>query len=100
MIFLLELTQEAKLDVQEAWLWYEEKQVGLGDDFLVSLETSINHITHNPLLFEIKFQDLHVAPVKRFPYKIIYYLQENRITVIAVFHTSRNPTIWEERVHE
>lgn len=100
MTYSLELTQAAKLDVQEAWLWYEEKQAGLGDDFVLSLEATINFIIRKPHIFEVKFEDLHIAPIKRFPYKIIYYLLEKRITVIAVFHTSRNPTIWEERSND
>ncbi|HET9053851.1 MAG TPA: hypothetical protein VFM90_06755 [Cyclobacteriaceae bacterium] len=39
MLYSLEITREAKLDIQEAWLWYEEQNNGLGDDFLLMLES-------------------------------------------------------------
>lgn len=97
MIYTLKFTQAAKLDVQEAWVWYEEKQSGLGDDFILSIEAVVTEITRNPLLFERKFNDLHIAPLRRFPYKLIYVVEESEIIVIAVFHTSKNPTIWQER---
>lgn len=100
MIYTLKFTQAAKLDVQEAWLWYEEKQSGLGDDFVLSVEAVVNQITRNPLLFERKFNSLHIAPLKRFPYKTIYAIERDEIIVIAVFHTSRNPTIWLERADD
>lgn len=100
MFYSLSLTQAAKLDVQEAWLWYEEKQSGLGDDFISSLDSTISIIIQNPFLFEVKFEGLRVAPTKRFPFRVIYYLEDTQIGVIAVFHTSRNPTVWKERTDD
>jgi hypothetical protein len=42
MIYQLELTQEARLDVEDAWYWYESKRTGLGEEFLISLKAAIN----------------------------------------------------------
>jgi len=36
--------------------------------------------------------------VRRFPYAIFYEYVEGRVTVYGVFHTSRDPDKWRQRV--
>jgi len=36
--------------------------------------------------------------VHRFPYFLIYLAEPAHIEVVAVFHTSRDPATWQERV--
>lgn len=36
--------------------------------------------------------------VRRFPYVLVYLTEPEHVRVIAVFHTSREPAIWRERV--
>ena len=38
------------------------------------------------------------APVPRHPYGVYYRVQPDRIVVIAVFHHSRDPAEWRDRV--
>ena len=37
--------------------------------------------------------------LRRFPYLIYYRLSSDLIEVIAVFHGSRDPKLWQERVN-
>ncbi|HMP98135.1 MAG TPA: type II toxin-antitoxin system RelE/ParE family toxin [Cyclobacteriaceae bacterium] len=98
MNHILEITKEAKLDIEEAWLWYEEIRTGLGEDFLLSLEAALNQLKRQPLLYEIKHKEVRVCLLKRFPYKVIYFLDNDKVIVLAVFHSHRNPETWKERV--
>lgn len=98
MNHILEITKEAKLDIEEAWLWYEEIRTGLGEDFLLSLEATLNQLKRQPLLYEIKYKEVRVCLLKRFPYKVIYFLDNDKIIVLAVFHGHRNPETWKDRV--
>ena len=98
MKYRLEFIQAAYLDIQEAWLWYEEQKVGLGEEFLLSLEASFNQIQRNPLLYQIAFSKVRVALLRRFPYRIVYTLADSTIGVVGVLHTSRDPSIWNERI--
>lgn len=98
MLYSLEITREAKLDIQEAWLWYEERNNGLGDDFLLMLEALLDGLKRNPFLYEEKYDGLSVGLLKRFPYKVVYTIQGDVVGIIGVIHTSRNPTIWKDRV--
>jgi mRNA-degrading endonuclease RelE of RelBE toxin-antitoxin system len=35
--------------------------------------------------------------VRRFPYVVVYRIDDEQITVVAVYHTSRNPRGWRRR---
>ncbi|GGG43135.1 type II toxin-antitoxin system RelE/ParE family toxin [Bizionia arctica] len=79
---------EAQEEIDEAIMWYESKQVGLGADFLNYLDGYFQTLKNRKALFEIKrkpvFREL---PLKRFPYIIIYEEYQNQIIVYSVFHT-------------
>ena len=79
MTYQLELTEEARLDVQEAWFWYENQKSNLGAEFLLSVEARI-------------------ALLKRFPYKVIYLVEGTRIGIPGVLHDRRDPSVWMARV--
>ncbi|MGQ0847085.1 MAG: type II toxin-antitoxin system RelE/ParE family toxin [Sporichthyaceae bacterium] len=38
------------------------------------------------------------APVRRFPYRIVYLVHDDAIRVLAVAHTRREPRYWRDRV--
>jgi plasmid stabilization system protein ParE len=42
--------------------------------------------------------DVRKAVVTRFPYCVFYRPHADRIEVLAVFHSKRDPTIWQSRV--
>ncbi len=52
MKFDLLLSDEARLDVFEAFLWYEKQRDGLGLDFELCLEAGMNQIQSSPRLFQ------------------------------------------------
>ena len=84
---------EAQQEFTSAYLWYEEKQIGLGEKFIQQIENVYAFIIENPIAFAKKKNNTREALVNKFPFIIIYryYRLENKIVVLAVFHTSRNP---------
>jgi len=95
-IIILPLT---KNDIRESAKWYNKAKKGLGIEFIEEIDLLISIIQTNPLSFAIKYENVRLALINRFPYMIHYeYLEnENTIFIKAIFHTSRNPTIWEDR---
>lgn len=98
MTYQLELTEEARLDIQEAWFWYEHQKANLGDEFLLSVEASLSEIERNPFLYQINDTSIRIALMKRFPYKVIYSVEATRIGIIGVLHNRRDPSVWMVRV--
>ena len=64
-----------------SWLWYEEREEGLGDRLFSAVINKLNSIAKNPDAFSIKCR----------PY-IKYTKEKSWSRQFSVFHTSRNPT--------
>lgn len=90
MIYNLVVKEEALQDMSAAFEWYETKLEGLGSEFLDVVDDYFNRIVKNPRLYQ-SHGNQRVAVINRFPYKIVYEVEENTVVVYAVFHDKRNP---------
>ena len=89
---------EAAVDVIEARQWYDNQQAGLGDDFRNALADIVERIQSMPRMYVTVVENVHRAKLRRFPYLLYYRVLENRIEVLAVLHSSRDPRLWRQRV--
>ncbi len=90
------LTPEAQAEFDEAADWYE-KQAGLGSAFTDAVRDGLNRLTGIPLLHQVVHKNIRRGVVRRFPFSVLYRVDPDRVTVIAVFHDRRNPAIWQGR---
>lgn len=86
--------------MHQAFAWYEEKQPGLGHQFLCAVDVAIEWIRHHPKSFRLIEDEVRKALLRRFPCAILIELEDSRITVIAVYHGRRKPRGWTDRVSE
>ena len=98
--YSLLFSDESGLDIRGAYLWYESRRPGLGEEFESCLEDAFYLLTRSPRLNQIMYKGIRVHYISRFPYGIHYLLDELNIRVMAVFHTSRNPSSWDHRLDE
>ena len=89
---------EAEDDLKEAFSWYEDKRIGLGYDFLLQVDAGINFINRNPEIHPIEYKGTRKHLIKRFPYKIIYLVEEEEIIILAVIHGKRRPDLIKKRI--
>jgi plasmid stabilization system protein ParE len=93
----LEFHPDVDAESNDAYLWYEQRKTGLGTDFLDEVERVLAAMTSNPARYGFAKTDIREALLIRFPYAIYYRVLSNRIRVLAVFHTSRDPADWQSR---
>ena len=99
----LRLLGEARLEIEQAAEWYEDKRLGLGEDFLQELEAAYLKIESHPRRYSslsvagMEDRDFRRIILRRFPYKVVYEIQTNEIVVLAVAHGHRRPNYWIER---
>lgn len=88
-----------KDDLKEINEWYKEINKELWNSFTTEFRLRINLIKENPLSFELKYNNIRIVFLKKFPYGIhySYNAEENVIEIYSVFHTSRDPEIWKDR---
>lgn len=91
MKYELEIKEEAYLDIKEAYDYYQENKVGLGERFLDTLEIYLERVNKYPKHYQIKRKPYREAFIKDFPYVIIYEIEKSKIIVYAVFCTYKNP---------
>ena len=96
-MYKIQFTKEALFDIESIVLWYEEQRVGLSYYFELCLEVGIEEVLRNPDAFQKRYKQVKMKFISRFPYGIHYVLNENKITVIGIFHTSRSPRNWSKR---
>ena len=99
MRFQLKIDTDALNDIQETFEWYETQLKGLGLRYKTQAKKQINSLKKDPYLFNIKYNEIRCRKIEKFPFLIHYLINENTktVTVFAVFHTSRNPEIWNTR---
>ena len=89
---------ESLAEAHETTLWYHAITLGLGDDFAIELRATVERIRANPLLYAMHSATFRIAPLRRFPYGVMYEDQPDRIWVAAVMHHSRKPGYWSHRL--
>jgi plasmid stabilization system protein ParE len=92
------LIPEAELDLVEAYAWYEKRRAGLGEEFLSSVDARLESIRRQPELYALVHEAYRRALIRRFPFAIFYEYSEAEVVVYAVFHTSRDPEKWRQRL--
>jgi plasmid stabilization system protein ParE len=97
MKYTLVLRQEAERDLAEAYGWYETCVPGLGADFLAVVEYALDSIKKNPDRFPLVHHNIRRALTRRFPYGVFFVIEGQRITVLDVMHTAREPGKWRLR---
>ena len=92
MPFKVEILKRANLEIEEAYLYYESIQNGLGIKFILEYENYLNTLYKIPF-FEQKYNSIRVLPLKKFPYSIHFSVNEtDQIVVIhAVTCDYQNP---------
>ena len=92
MSFQVILEPRAIADIQHAIDYYDEQLLGLGERFKATVDHYIQTIEKNPF-YQIRYKDYRALPTGKFPYLIVYHIDEYEKTVyiMAVFHSSQNP---------
>ena len=98
MNYNLIVLTEAKIDIVENFRWYKNIDIALAKRFLNSVKGSIKSIKSNPYQFQVRYDKTRVVLIETFPFLIHFNIEENDIIIKAIFHTSRDRSIWKNRI--
>jgi plasmid stabilization system protein ParE len=94
----IEILEIAQKELDDAVLYYEVEQPGLGSKFKEAVRQSIIRIKNYPTSWPPENGEVRKFFVHKFPYKILYSIQEQTIVILAVAHQHRKPGYWIERL--
>ena len=82
----------------EAARFYESARSGFGDIFLDDIQRAIDAIRERPEIGANIAYGFRRALAHRFPFSIIYWVEDDEIVVAAVAHQRRSPNYWVKRI--
>ncbi|MCB9760116.1 MAG: type II toxin-antitoxin system RelE/ParE family toxin [Alphaproteobacteria bacterium] len=101
---MVELLAQAKDELDEAAIFYEDEREGLGLELLDEVLAARKRIADfpemgTPWVTKGASEVIRSMRVKRFPHRL-YYVTEPHLLVLAVAHFRRKPGYWLPRLRE
>ena len=93
----IEFLKLAKLEFDEAIIYYEGESKGLGLRFKKEIQSSINMIVQFPKLYPIVIDDIRKCVAHTFPYTIFYAYRDETIYIYAVANHFKEPSNYSKR---
>lgn len=97
MTFPVVFRRPARAEFIEAAAWYEAQRPTLGVEFIAEIDRCVALAAEQPLLYAVIHKGFRRVTAERFPYSVYFRAEARRVVVLAVFHGSRDPVIWQRR---
>lgn len=100
MTYRLEIRPDALSEIEEAARWYDEQRLGLGIEFTREVIAAIDALTSNPVMYRLRHKRKKVRwkLLDRFPYRVVFRITDDLITIVAVLHSARHDRHWKQRL--
>lgn len=82
----------------DAYNFYEEQLIGLGNQFLYEFNKTIKLVIEHPTIWKKVGKRTRRALIKRFPFLILYIFEDNIIHVTCIAHQHRDPEYYVDRI--
>jgi toxin ParE1/3/4 len=79
------ISDESRLDILDAFSWYESRLPGLGKEFELCLNKGFLKIQQDPLLFQVRYRELHIYFIEKFPFEYTIKLKTSQLKYSAFF---------------
>jgi toxin ParE2 len=93
-------TLAAELELDAAIAFYEQRGPELGRQFLLEVATAVALIEEFPEAWSFVSDADRACRVRRFPYRLVYFIDDVDIVVLAVSHFKRRLFYWRDRVRD
>jgi plasmid stabilization system protein ParE len=93
----IEFHPEASDEFASSRAWYHARSARAAERFEAEVERVLSVIRATPEFYPEYDATTRFAVLRRYPYTVVYEVQQARIYVIAVAHTSREPGYWTDR---
>lgn len=89
---------EAESEFIAAQTFYDDREFGLGEEFMDEDQAAIGRIIRDPNAWPRYSRRTRRCICNRFPYSVIYRVSEGSVANYAVAHQSRKPGYWKDRL--
>lgn len=98
-----ELAQSLQDDLISLYAVYVSRTRRDEDTFRMEFRSAVRSIEasprqHSPVEDECPGWEVREYYIERFSQRVVYFIEDNRVVVFALLHTSRRPGAWHRRL--
>ena len=90
--------EAARTEFDDAVLYYAAISPTLSAEFLAEAERAVGKVVERPNAWQPFGKHMRRYIFNRFPFGLVYRLEEGKIKVYAVMHLKRRPGYWHNRL--
>jgi toxin ParE1/3/4 len=94
----VEIEAEATAEAIEARIWYAARDTDLAVEFMRELDRAVEVIADRPDRWPADRRDTRKYHLRRFPFRVVYLFDPQRVRIIAIAHDRRKPEYWKDRI--
>ena len=93
MKYKIAFRKRASREYIDSLLWYKERSMYAAKDFVKAIDDTLERVASNPARFRNTYSKFHEAMVKKFPFGIVYFIDEaeKQVVIVSIFHFRRSP---------
>jgi plasmid stabilization system protein ParE len=95
---VVRIDQRARREAKEAAKWYAGRGKALAARFGDELLAAFMFAAANPNLCPPYLHETRRAPLKKFPYFVVFFDWKDEIFIVAVAHAKRQEGYWRQRI--
>ncbi len=88
---------EALNEYAESVKYYAAQRTEVAQAFIDAVEDAIYRIKESPTRWGVIDEDVRRCLTHKFPYGILYTIEQDYLLILAVMHCSREPGYWKNR---
>ena len=96
MRYTVSINELAENDIREAFLDYNKKLDGLGDDFKAEIDSGIKYLKRDAQTIQVRYGNIRIYFLNRFPFGIHFLMTENEVHVVAVYAMKDDTSKWKK----
>ena len=93
----LEYLEEALEEAERAARWYAERSATAAAAFSEEMDAAESAIARLPEAWPPYEHGTRRYLLRRFPFSVVYRVEESRVLIVAVAHARRRPGYWKSR---
>lgn len=100
MRYDLEFRPGVRTELRQVEKWYRAREPELGIEFRTEVEQAFELLALNPLIHQVRDpkRNIRFAKLGKFPYHIVFRVQDLTVTIFTVIHTARHEREWKRRL--
>lgn len=86
MTYRIIVSEEAIINIEDALHYYTAVAKHVTQDFYVDLENAIESLERHALKYQVRYRDVRIAHLLKFPYGIHYLVNGNEVIILRILH--------------